>query len=67
VNEWPGGEPAVADVQREFPGWHCWRGTSSLFHARRRDSERSTPAQATGEDPRDLRDQIIRAEANRDQ
>jgi hypothetical protein len=56
-------EPTLADVQREFPSWLCWRGISGLSHARRRDSVPGTAAQATGEDPGDLRDQIIRAEA----
>jgi hypothetical protein len=55
--------PALADVQREFPGWECWRGTSGLYYARRCARPRSHRADVQGEDPLDLRDQIRRAVA----
>lgn len=63
MNDWhgPDGEPTLADVQREFPGWECWRGTSGLYYARMPGRPRRQKADAVGEDPRDLRDMIIRA------
>jgi hypothetical protein len=57
----PDGEPTLADVQREFAGWECWRGTSGLYYARMAGRPRRHKADAVGEDPRDLRDEIIRA------
>ena len=60
MNEWHGldGEPTLADVQREFPGWDCWRGTSGLYYARRCTRPRNHSADVQGEDPFDLRDMI---------
>jgi hypothetical protein len=55
------GEPTLADVQREFPDWTCWRDTSGMLYARR--SSAASDYEAKGEDPTDLRDQINRAEA----
>jgi hypothetical protein len=57
----PDGEPSLGDVQREFPGWECWRGVSGLYYARMPGRPRRHKADAVGEDPRDLRDMIIRA------
>ena len=51
-----GGEPTLADVAREFPCWHCWRGVSGLLYARLPKS--SPPIVIRAEDPVDLRDQI---------
>ena len=65
MNEWSGGEPALADVQREYPRWRCWRGISGRYYARHADALPAAGAEVTGEDPRDLRDQIRRAEALR--
>ena len=48
------------EYRREFPGWHVWRGVSGLYYARR--PRTSPPAVVSGEDPVDLRDEIIRAE-----
>lgn len=56
----PNGEPALADVQREFPGWEVWRGISGRCYGRMPGRPRRHRADAEGEDPRDLRDQIIR-------
>jgi hypothetical protein len=63
VTDWhgPDGEPTLADVQREFVGWECWRGTSGLYYARRCTRPRNHSADTVGEDPRDLRDMITRA------
>jgi hypothetical protein len=63
VNEWhgPDGEPTLADVQHEFCGWECWRGASGLYYARPAARPRRHSAAVQAEDPRDLRDQIIRA------
>ena len=63
MNEWTGsdGEPTLADVQREFYGWECWRGPSGLYYARRPGRPRRHRALVQGEDPYDLRNQILRA------
>lgn len=61
----PDGEPTLADVQREFADWHCWRAVSGLLYARHASAGPGEPATVQGEDPRDLRDQIIRANAQR--
>jgi len=55
-------EPALDDVEREFPRWHCWRGVSGLVYASRRLT--SPPAVVRAEDPVDLRDQIRGWEGN---
>jgi hypothetical protein len=54
------GEPTLADVRREFPGYEYWCGASGLFYARRPGRPRRHKADALGESPRDLRNQIIR-------
>lgn len=53
------GEPALADVQREYAGWRCVRGISGFYYA----EHAATGAQVNGEDPLELRDQIKAAEA----
>ena len=53
------GEPALADVQAQYPGWQCERGVSGFLYA----EHAATGAQVSGEDPLDLRDQIKAAEA----
>ena len=60
MSYWTGDEPTLADVQAEFPGWTCWRGTSGLYCARM-PGKPDGPPDAIGEDPLDLRDLIIRA------
>jgi hypothetical protein len=49
-------EPTLADVEREFPYWHCWRGVAGLLYARRLNS--SPPIVVRAENPVNLRDQI---------
>jgi hypothetical protein len=44
----------------EFPHWQAWRGVSGLLYARKLDT--TPPVVVRGEDPVDLRDQIIGAE-----
>ncbi|HEY3734235.1 MAG TPA: hypothetical protein VGL63_10000 [Streptosporangiaceae bacterium] len=62
MNEWTSpDEPTLIDVQQEFPGWSAWRGISGRFYARRGGRDPGVKADAEGEDPRDLRDEIIRA------
>ena len=56
-------EPTLADVQREYPAWECWRAASGLLYARPRNAESGSGRLVKGEDPLDLRDQIIRAES----
>ena len=45
----------------EFPGWTAWRAVSGLLYARKAGV--NPPLIVSGEDAVDLRDQIIRAEA----
>jgi hypothetical protein len=53
-------ETEAAGLADEFPGWEAWRGVDRLWHARVRGA---VPAvMVHGEDPDDLRDQIIRYE-----
>ncbi len=54
-------EPTLADVQRQFPRWRCWRAISGMYYARRANALPEHDAAIKGEDPIDLRDQIIRA------
>ena len=56
-------EPTLADVQSQYPSWRCWRATSGLYYARPATAGSGDPATVKGEDPLDLRDQILRAEA----
>lgn len=44
----------------EFPFWSCWRGTSGLNYGRRKSEPSEDSYYVRGEDPVDLRDQIIR-------
>lgn len=46
-------EPTLEEVQREFQGWNCYRGTSGRYCASRGN------VWLAGEDPLDLRDQLI--------
>jgi hypothetical protein len=59
VNRAQVGEPALADVQREYPGCACVRGVSGFCYA----EHVATGTQANGEDPLDLRCQIKVGEA----
>jgi hypothetical protein len=52
------GEPTLADVQAEFPGWRCAQGTNYLYYT----THTATGIRVQGEDPLDLRDQIRGAE-----
>lgn len=47
-------EPTLEDVAREFPDWRPWRAPSGMCYAGAPGT-----AQVMGEDPTDLRDQII--------
>ena len=51
-----GHKPALDDVARDYPRWHCWAGISGLFYARLLRS--SPPVVVRGEDAADLRDSI---------
>lgn len=51
-------EPTLADVEAEFPRWHCWEGVSGLLYASRQRC--SPPVLVRGENPADLRDSIVR-------
>ena len=51
-------EPTLADVERVYPRWHCWKGIAGLVSASRRSS--CPPVVVRGEDPRDLIDMIKR-------
>jgi hypothetical protein len=60
------GEPALADVQREYPTWRCRRDISGLYYACPASAEPGHQAIVKGEDPLDLRDQIRRAVSQQD-
>jgi hypothetical protein len=45
-------------IAAEFPAWEAWQGIDRLWHARIRGA--TPPVMVHGEDPVDLRDQIIR-------
>jgi hypothetical protein len=61
MNEWTASdEPTLADVATEFVGWEVWRGPSGLYYGRRCGRPRQDRAHVEAEDPRDLRDQIVR-------
>lgn len=44
------------DLEREFPGWHFWRGINGLPYARK--PKTSPPNTMWGEDWTDLRDSV---------
>jgi hypothetical protein len=52
----PDGEPTLADVAREFPGWECSESFGWCWATLRADSD----VRVRGEDPTDLRDMINR-------
>lgn len=60
----PTPEPTLVSIQHEFPGWVWWRGVSGLVYARRSERPRNSGYDVKGEDPMDLRDEIIRADAH---
>ena len=45
----------------QHPGWHAWRGVKDLYYARL--PRTSPPWVVTGEDPRDLSDEITKCES----
>jgi len=53
MSAWPD-DPTLEDIQAEFQGWYCYRDISGLYCATR------GTVTVRGEDPMDLRDQIIR-------
>jgi hypothetical protein len=55
ITYWPGadGDPSPGDIRKEFPGWNPSIGTDGLYYATR-------TVQVRGENPTDLRDQLIR-------
>jgi hypothetical protein len=59
-------EPTLADVQHQYPAWHCWRAVSGLYYGRPQGTEPGSGRLVHGEDPLDLRHQIIRAQARED-
>ena|SRR5579875_420524 len=56
-------DPGLADVQREFPAYDCWRAVSGLCYARPRQARPGDPATVMGEDPPGLGGEIIQHEA----
>ena len=55
--------PALADVQREFPGYDCWRAISGLCYARPHHTPPGRPAPVSGGNPAALRDAITHHQA----
>jgi hypothetical protein len=58
----PDGEPTLTDVEREFPGWECYESFGWCWARLTADPD----VRVRGEDPMDLRDQIIRHISERD-
>lgn len=54
---------ALAQVDREFPGWHAWEGVIGLLYARRPDT--SPPMVVRATDTGQLRTAIEDAERER--
>jgi hypothetical protein len=54
-----------ADVEREWPGWRVWAGsTDGMFHGvRSSETERCAALTADGESWQDLSDEIRRSES----
>jgi hypothetical protein len=52
------GELSAEDLAKEFPRWQVWRGICHMWYGRLLNS--SPPVIVRGEDPTDLRDEIIR-------
>jgi hypothetical protein len=50
------GELTLAEVQKEFPAWHCCKSVNGLYYAQQEGA--SPPVTVRGEDPMDLRDGI---------
>jgi hypothetical protein len=58
-----GGEPTLAEVQAEYQHWKCWR-RFGRYYGRRLGSMGQDPQNwVDGEDPLDLRDQLLRADS----
>jgi hypothetical protein len=57
------GEATLADVQREFPRYHCWHAASGLCYARPREARPGDPAPVKGDDPDRLWEAIIQHQA----
>jgi hypothetical protein len=55
--------PEWRPFAREFPHWHVWRGINGLLYGRRAKS--SPPLVVRGEDPADIRGQMLLAETRR--
>ena len=49
-------DPALAEIEREFPRWHTWKGIAGLLYASRRKT--SPPAVLRDENTTELRAQI---------
>jgi hypothetical protein len=53
----------LRDVERDYPGWHCWHGIVSLLYARR--PRTSPPVVVRAATPAGLRAEIEAAEVRR--
>ena len=53
----------LRSIERDYPGWHCWRGVGGILYARRLKS--SPPIVVRAADPAQLRDAIARAISER--
>ena len=54
-------DPELAEIEREWPRWHTWRGISGMVYARRNMT--SPPAVLRDENTTELRAQIKSWEA----
>jgi hypothetical protein len=53
----PDGEPTLADLEQEFPGWTCWENFGRCYATR--EPTTGSKELARGEDPLDLRTSIL--------
>jgi len=56
-------EITLATVQREFPGYACWRGISGLYYARPCGTEPGAAAPVSARHPPGLREAIFQHQA----
>jgi hypothetical protein len=62
-----GGDPAAAELEAQFPGWHVWPSSAGRWWATRTGTVLDRDALGAGrvmtidaDDPETLRDQLVR-------
>lgn len=57
----------LTSIQREFPGWECWQGTSGRYYARRAGRPRRHKADVQADSLAGLRLEILRVREQTEQ